>query len=287
MYNESLVMQIELGKVPMKNKSILIFGAGVIAEGYALRFAEAGANLMIVSRGTSCINLADYIQQSIDVSPSQSILTMNADGADFGQLQTVYEECYKHFGTVDAVINGSGGNQPEAVVSSLETFANMDPQTSVSLMMNNYFAKRYSIQLYAKWLMQNRHEGSVVNITSMAGLQPLSKVIDYSAAYSAVESLTKSTAFLFAKHNIGRVNNVAVGFTIGQQNKRLVLNEDGTPTPRGTEILNGTSQHRFLDAKEIAEPVCYLADAEKSHAINGHTLKVDAGFNLVSLPATS
>lgn len=271
----------------MSNRTVIIFGAGVIAAGYASRMAQSNDNLVIVSRGQSCQNLADELKKEISPSNTNEIISMNADGSQFDQLKSIYEKSYEKFGHVDVVINGSGGNQPSAVVSSLDQFVNMEPQVALDLIMNNYMAKRYSIQLYAKFLMKHQQEGSVVNITSMAGLQPLSKVIDYSAAYAAVESLTKSTAFLFGKHKIGRVNNVAVGFTIGQQNKRLLLDEQDNPTPRGNEILNGTSQHRFLDAKEIAEPVLYLSDPKRSMAVNGHTLNIDAGYNLVGLPATS
>lgn len=271
----------------MSNNTALIFGAGVIANGYAMRFVENGLNLIIVSWDQSSEQLAGRVREQVKPPETLEIVSMVADCSNFEQLSNVYEQAYEKFGKVDVVVNGSGGNQPEAVVSSMDDFANMGAEVPMNLMMNNYFAKRYSIQLYAKWLHKNKHEGSVVNITSMSGIQPLSKVIDYSAAFAAVENLTQSAAFLYGKHQIGRVNNVAVGFTIGQQNKRLLLNEDGSSTPRGNEILQGTSQNRFLDADEIAGNVLYLANPEQSRAINGHTLKVDGGFNLVGLPATS
>jgi len=88
---------------------------------------------------------------------------------------------------------------------------------------------------------------------------------------------------IFGHYGLGRVNNVGVGFLIGAQNRRLLLAEDGTPTPRGLEVLNATSQHRFLSPADVARPVLYLADNEVSAGVNGHTLRVDGGFGIVNL----
>jgi NAD(P)-dependent dehydrogenase (short-subunit alcohol dehydrogenase family) len=93
-------------------------------------------------------------------------------------------------------------------------------------------------------------------------------------------------AFFLGHYGLGRANNVAVGFLIGTQNKRLLLSEDGTPTPRGLEILNATSQHRFLTPADVARPVLYLADSAVSAGVNGHTLRVDGGFGIVDLAGT-
>jgi NAD(P)-dependent dehydrogenase (short-subunit alcohol dehydrogenase family) len=82
---------------------------------------------------------------------------------------------------------------------------------------------------------------------------------------------------------LGRINNVGVGFLVGAQNRSLLLNEDGTPTTRGLEILQATSQHRFLTPADVARPVLYLADSEASAGVNGHTLRVDGGFGIVNL----
>jgi NAD(P)-dependent dehydrogenase (short-subunit alcohol dehydrogenase family) len=120
----------------------------------------------------------------------------------------------------------------------------------------------------------------------MSGFTPLTRVAFYSDSFAAVESYTKSVAFFLGHYGLGRVNNVAVGFLIGTQNKRLLLSEDGTPTPRGLEILNATSQHRFLTPADVARPVLYLADSAVSAGINGHTLRVDGGFGIVNLSAT-
>ncbi len=270
----------------MTQRTVMLFGTGAIAKGYAIRFAQEGCRLVLVSWDDSCDKLSQELKEKTGIS-SDNMITPHADLSQYANIADVYQQAYEAFGQVDAVVNGSGGNQAAAVVSSLEDFVNMDASVPDSLMKNNYFSKRYSLQIYAKWLREKGHQGSVVNITSMSGITPLSKVIDYSAAFAAVENFTQSVAFLYAKHNLGRVNNVAVGFTIGRQNKKLLLDDNDNPTPRGQEILDSTSQHRFLDVEEIAEHVVYLLDPEKCRAVNGHTLRVDGGFNLVNLPSTA
>jgi NAD(P)-dependent dehydrogenase (short-subunit alcohol dehydrogenase family) len=139
----------------------------------------------------------------------------------------------------------------------------------------NYLSKVYAIQQYVAHLHERKLanrvvDGSVISITSMSGFTPLTRVAFYSDSFAAVESYTKSVAFFLGHYGLGRVNNVAVGFLIGTQNKRLLLSEDGTPTPRGLEILNATSHHRFLTPADVARPVLYLADSAVSAGINGH-----------------
>lgn len=169
---------------------------------------------------------------------------------------------------------------------NLESFANMDPQGPVKSLENNYLSKWYSIQQYLAVLKEAKHQGSVVNISSMAGFTPLSRAPHYAASYAALESLTKSMAYVFGHYQLGRINNVAVGFVIGAQNQKLHIKEDGNYTPRGREVIDNTSQHRFLSPEEIAPHVLYLADPTLSGAINGATLRVDGGYGLIGLQQT-
>lgn len=271
----------------LKGKTVILFGAGAVASGYARLFADRADNVVIVSRGDSCETLAADIVENGKAHITGEILPMHADATKFEDIAGVYEKTAQTFGRIDAVVNGSGGNKPEAVFSSLDEFIHMSPETSEQIMALNYLSKRHSLQLYARYLKTAKHKGNVVNITSMSGLQPLSKVADYSAAFAAIENLTKSMAFLYGKANIGRVNNLAVGFTIAEQNKYLLMKENGDYTDRGQEIINNTAQTRFLTTDDLAPHIVYLADEAQSGAINGHTLNIDGGFNLVGLTATA
>jgi len=270
-----------------EGKTVVLFGAGAIASGYAPMFADEAANVVVVSRGESSKKLAAKLRSRDCADSTAAITVMHADASDFAQVGKVYDEVVKQFGRVDVVVNGTGGNVDGALVTGLDAFIEMDPSVAETMLASNFLSKRFSLQHFARVLKGADYQGSAVNITSMSGLQPLSKVVDYSAAYAAVENLKCSVAHLFGTTNIGRVNNVAVGFTIGDQNRKLLLNEDGTPTARAEEILAGTAQGRFLDVKEIAPHVLYLADSERSGSITGETLRVDGGYNLVGLPGTA
>ena len=263
----------------LEGKVALLFGAGALAKGYAARLLAAGSKLAIVSRGES----AQKLVKELAGQGRGEAVAWRADAANYYEVRDVYASVVATFQRLDIVINGSGGNHPLGTANNLQELIDMDPQAPRLLLDNNYTAKWYSLQHFLAYLQRAGHRGSVINITSMSGLAPLSRVIHYSAAFAAVENLTRSMAYVYGHYGLGRVNNVAVGFLIGEQNRSLLLNEDGRPTARGQEVLEATSQHRFLTADDIAPHVLYLADEQQSQAINGATLRVDGGYGLIGL----
>jgi NAD(P)-dependent dehydrogenase (short-subunit alcohol dehydrogenase family) len=214
-------------------------------------------------------------------------VTHLADAADFKGVGGVYAFAEKEFGHVHLVVNGSGGNRKEAVVVPDNPYELIDPSISHDMMNANYFAKVHSIKHYVQHLKRMGKEGHVVNITSMAGLTPLSKVVDYGAAYAAAENLTKSMGAYLGQQGLGSVNNIAVGFIVGDQNRALMYNPDGSMSPRGKEILDNIADGRFLTENELGPKVAFLADREKSSGINGCTIRVDGGFGIIALAGTS
>lgn len=270
----------------LTGKTAILFGAGAIASGYASLFAEQGMNIAIVSRGESCEKLAASV-----TGKGSNVVAMRADASNPDEVRRVFREVAATFRTIAICVNGSGGTEKATNFTDLEGFLNVEAAAIQKLLGNNYLSKVYAIQQFAAYLHQSRRENrpgdaSIVNITSMSGLLPLTRVPFYSDAFAAVESHTRSMAFFFGHYGLGRVNNVAVGFLVGEQNRRLLFAEDGTPTDRGREILSATSQRRFLTPDDIARPVAYLADSEASAGVNGHTLRVDGGFGIVNLAGT-
>ena len=275
----------------LTNQIGILFGGGVLAKGYAHELARHGARLVIVSRGKS----ADELAAGIEQTDGTHAVSMHADVSDFEQVGRVIRVTADKLKHIDFIVNGAGGNKIQdragnelkPVVHCLDDFLNMDPQAVCRIMETNFDSKWYGVQHFARYLEAEHRQGSVVNITSMAGLMPLTKVIGYSAAYAAVENLTRSFAYLLGVYNLARVNNIAVGFTCGDQNRQLLYEKDGkTLTPRGQEIIDSTAQRRFLDPAEIAPAVHFLLDKEMSGAITGATIRVDGGFGLVSLAGT-
>ena len=267
----------------LTGKTAILFGAGVIATGYARVFAEHAMNVAVVSRGETSEKLAASL-----AGLGSDVLAVHADGANPEDVRRVFRDVAARYGTIDICVNGSGGTEKAANFTDLDGFLKVEPGAILKVLTSNYLSKVYAIQQFAAHLHQAKQtgrpvNGSVVNITSMSGFVPLTRVPFYSDAFAAVESYTKSAAFIFGHYGLGRVNNVGVGFLIGTQNRSLLLAEDGTPTTRGLEILNATAQHRFLSPADVARPVLYLADSEISGGVNGHTLRVDGGFGIVNL----
>ncbi len=267
----------------LTGKTAILFGAGVIASGYARAFAERAMKIAVVSRGDTSDKLAASL-----AGLGSDVTAVHADASNPDDVRRVFRDVAARYGTIDVCVNGSGGTEKAANFTDLDGFLTVEPAAILKVLTGNYLSKVYAIQQFAAYLQHaTQHgrpaDGSVVNITSMSGFAPLTRVPFYSDAFAAVESYTKSVAFLFGHYGLGRVNNVGVGFLIGAQNRTLLIAEDGAPTARGREILNATAQHRFLSPADVARPVLYLADSEVSGGVNGHTLRVDGGFGIVSL----
>ena len=267
----------------LTGKTAILFGAGAIATGYAPLFAGHEMNIAVVSRGESSEKLAASL-----AGKGSNVMAIHADASNPEDVRRVFHEVAARCGSVDICVNGSGGTEKAANFTDLDGYLKVEPGAILKVLTSNYLSKVYATQQFAAHLHLSRRgnrpvDGSVVNITSMSGFLPLTRVPFYSDAFASIESHTRSAAFLFGHYGLGRVNNVGVGFLIGAQNRSLLLAEDGTPTARGLEILNATAQHRFLSPADVARPVLYLADSEVSAGVNGHTLRVDGGFGIVNL----
>jgi NAD(P)-dependent dehydrogenase (short-subunit alcohol dehydrogenase family) len=267
----------------LTGKTAILFGAGVIATGYARVFAERAMNIAVVSRGDTSETLAASL-----AGLGSDVVALHADASNPEDVRRVFRDVAARYGSIDICVNGSGGTEKAANFTDLDGYLKVEPAAILKVLTSNYLSKVYAIQQFAAYLHQSKRanrpvNGSVVNITSMSGFAPLTRVPFYSDAFASIESHARSAAFIFGHYGLGRVNNVGVGFLIGAQNRRLLLAEDGTPTPRGLEVLNATSQHRFLSPADVAGPVLYLADSEVSAGVNGHTLRVDGGFGIVNL----
>ena len=266
----------------LAGKTALLLGAGVLAKGYARLLAQKGAALVLVSRGASASKLRDELKEE----GLNQISTLSADLSDPQQIKNTIKQAAGQAGNVDIMICGAGGNIPEAVASDLDGLLSIPPDAVKYVVDINLMGKWYAMQAYAGYLKEAGHSGAVVNIASMSGLTPLTKVVGYSMAFAGLENLCQSMAYVYGHYGLGRVNNVAVGFVCGVQNRSLLYNEDGTPTPRGQEIMDYTAMHRFLDAEEIAPTVAHLADDEVAGGVNGSTYRVDGGYGLVGLATT-
>ena len=211
---------------------------------------------------------------------------------DKANIEEVHGKVLEDFGKCDILINGAGGNNPKCTTAH-EEYEKGDEQASDFLTFFNIDEKGFDFvfDLNIKGVllpsqvfmvdMIGRKGCSVLNISSMNAYRPLTKIPAYSAAKAAVTNFTEWLAVHFAKENI-RVNAIAPGFFVTNQNRALLFNEDGTATPRTDKILRSTPMGRFGEAEELLGAVEWLLDESKAGFVTGVTIPIDGGFSAYS-----
>ena len=273
----------------MNQKVIVITGAGgVLCSGFAKALAKEGHKVALLNR---TLEHAETIASEICAEGGIA----KAYGCNVLKKETL-EEAHRailaDFGPCDILINGAGGNNPRGTTdhetyepgdeekSDLKTFFNLDPD-GISFVFNlNFLGTLLPTQVFIPDMV-GKEGCSILNISSMNAFRPLTKIPAYSGAKASISNVTQWRAVHFAPANI-RVNAIAPGFFVTNQNRALLFHEDGTPTPRTNKILNATPMKRFGKAEELNGALKFLLDAEQSGFITGIVLPVDGGFSAYS-----
>ncbi len=211
-------------------------------------------------------------------------MTVKANVLERASLEAAREKILAQWGRIDILVNGAGGNHPKGTCpaeqftegTTLEdSFFGLDLAGFEFVNKLNFIGSLLPSQVFCQAMLKTG--GSVINISSMSATQPLTKVAAYSAAKASVENFTRWLAVHLAPVGI-RVNAIAPGFFITQQNRFLMLEPDGkTLTPRGQKVINKTPMHRFGDPKELCGALNYLVSDEASF-VTGIVIPVDGGF---------
>lgn len=270
-------------------KVIVITGAGgVLCSCFAQYLAERGNKIALLDLNeTAATEAADKINKNGGTARAYKCNVLDAEN-----MESVHQMILNDFGKCDILINGAGGNNPKCTTAHEEyekgdesaedilTFFNID-ETGFDFVFDlNIKGVLLPSKIFMKDMV-GRQGCSVLNISSMNAYRPLTKIPAYSAAKAAVGNFTQWLAVHFAKENI-RVNAIAPGFFVTNQNRALLFNEDGTPTARTDKILRATPMGRFGEAEELLGAVEWLLDENKSGFVTGVTVPIDGGFSAYS-----
>jgi NAD(P)-dependent dehydrogenase (short-subunit alcohol dehydrogenase family) len=257
--------------------AVVTGGYGVLGGSMAEALARAGARVGVLGRR------ADRAEAKAEElrSAGADVVALVADALDRNSLEQAAEEVLSRWGQIDILINAAGGNVAAARSDAGPVF-DVPFEAFDEVVRLNLHATVYPTMVFGR-AMAESGRGSIVNVSSMAALQAISGVMGYSAAKAGIDNLTRWLAVdLARRHGPGlRVNAVAPGFFIGNQNRAVLINEDGSLTQRAKTIIDRTPMGRFGEAEELQGPVLWLC-SDAASFVTGTVIPVDGGFSSFS-----
>ena len=274
-------------QIDLSNKvAVVTGGGGVLCSGFAKTLAACGAKVAVCDLR---LDAAEAVAEEIRADGGTAI-GVCANVLERESLETSKKVITEKLGTCDILINGAGGNNPrgtttkdylepsdlEEKVEGVKTFFDLDPDGVEFVFNLNFLGALIPTQVFA--LDMAKKLGSVIiNISSMNSFRPLTRIPAYSGAKAAVSNFTQWLAVHFAKVGI-RVNAIAPGFFITNQNTSLLLNPDGSYTARSEKILAHTPMGKFGTPDDLTGTLLWLCDNDASGFVNGVVVPVDGGF---------
>ena len=261
--------------------AVVTGATGVLGGAVARRLAEIGDAVGILGRSAERAEaLAGELRRG-----GADALALVADVLDEAQLRSARAAALDRFGSIDVLVNAAGGNLPSATVGE-HSFFELSTEALDNVVRLNLDGTLLPIRVFGETMLADPFpEGgrSIVNFSSMAARRAMTRVVGYGAAKAAVDNVTRWLAVELGRASGGRlrVNAVAPGFFIGEQNRTLLLKDDGSPTERGETVLAHTPVGRFGEPSDVADAVVWLASAASSF-VTGVVLPVDGGFDAFS-----
>jgi len=258
--------------------AVVLGGTGVLGGAMAEALADAGARVAIVGRSEER-GLAAV--RRIEEAGGRAMFA-SADALSRDSLATCRDSILKSFGKITVLVNGAGGNKPEGTIMPGGDFCKMPLEGWNDVFdLNLVGGALLPSQVFGETMVA-AGKGSIINIASMSSIIPLSRVVAYSASKAAVLNLTLWLAREWATKGV-RVNAISPGFFPAEQNRRMLLKDDGTYTERGQSIVGHTPMGRFGEAKELAGAVVWLASSKASGFVTGQNIVVDGGFSSTTI----
>ena len=277
--------------VDLRDKvAVVTGGAGVLGSYWVDALAACGAKVAILERDLT--KAERKAKQAVEAGGKA--LAVEANVLDKESLKKAHNAILEELGPCDILINGAGGNNPKGITTKeylcLEdltekedgtvTFFDLDEEGIRFVFDLNFMGTFLASQEFSRDMV-GRKGCTIINISSMNAFTPLTKIPAYSAAKASVSNFTKWLAVHLSKVGI-RVNAIAPGFFVAQQNASLLKNPDGSFNERSKKILDSTPMNRFGEAEELVGALLFLACEEASSFINGVVIPVDGGFSAYS-----
>ncbi len=267
--------------------AVVTGGAGVLCSSMAATLAANGANVAILDLdGDAARSVAEGIS-----SMGRESIGIGCDVLNRQALEEAKSRITKKLGTCDILVNGAGGNHPKGTTSNeflledhlndqdMRTFFDLDPEGIQFVFNLNFLGALLPSQIFGKEMV-GKDGATIINISSMNSFTPLTKIPAYSGAKAAVSNFTQWLAVHFSKVGI-RVNAMAPGFFLTDQNRSLLTTENGGLTKRGTQILDQTPMGRFGKPKDLDSTLLWLCNPG-SEFITGIVVPIDGGFSAYS-----
>ncbi|MBP3850330.1 MAG: SDR family oxidoreductase [Prevotella sp.] len=261
------------------NVVVITGGTGVLGRAIAKYLAQEGAKVIILGRKEEVGQaIAAEIQQAGGVCEFMKTDVMNQ-----AVVQQNCDDILAKYGHIDTLLNAAGGNMPGATIAPDKTFFDLDPAQFQTVLNLNLTGTVIPTQVFLKPMVK-QGKGSIINFSSMAAFRPMTRVCGYAAAKAGISNFTAYMATECAK-KFGegiRVNAIAPGFFITEQNRSLLTNPDGTYTQRGQDVIRQTPFGRMGDPDELCGTIHYLM-SEASKFVTGTVAVVDGGFNAFAM----
>ena len=258
---------------------VITGGTGILGRCIAKYLAENGAKVVIIGRKAE-------VGEAIvaDIAKAGGVAEFQkGDVMSVEQMEAIRDAVVEKYGRVDTLLNAAGGNMPGATITPDQNFFDLKPDEFQKVLNLNLTGTVIPTQVFLKPMVA-QGKGSVVNFSSMAAFRPMTRVCGYAAAKAGISNFTAYMATECAK-KFGegiRVNAIAPGFFITEQNRALLTNPDGTFTQRGQDVIRQTPFGRMGEPEELCGTIHYLiSDAAKF--VTGTVAVVDGGFNTFAM----